>query len=241
MPGPPPSADPANPTRRSILHWLVTDIPAGGDVSEGNVVRHPPARAAACCHPACRQRRGLAWPPRTTRWFASCPFGTDGSETTSSLAPVANPAPPAAPGCPAGQRLARPQPAQRHPPLRLPAVRSAHRGQPAGGGRATPHAPGGRGACCEEDNSRVAGIAFKPARRGVLSAPAPTSMQSPRAHALALARLWPHAKLVHFRDLPATAGAHPREHRQLLCPRLLRRVRAGRAHRRHLLHLRQAG
>ncbi|KAL4432870.1 hypothetical protein ABPG77_008196 [Micractinium sp. CCAP 211/92] len=34
----PDAPDPANPTRRSILHWLVTDIPAGGDVSEGNVV-----------------------------------------------------------------------------------------------------------------------------------------------------------------------------------------------------------
>lgn len=46
-------ADPANPTRRSILHWLVTNIPASsGDISEGTVVRPAcqpgqPAPAAA--------------------------------------------------------------------------------------------------------------------------------------------------------------------------------------------------
>lgn len=38
----PPHADPANPTRRSILHWLVTNIPADGDVSQGEEVRPPP-------------------------------------------------------------------------------------------------------------------------------------------------------------------------------------------------------
>lgn len=35
----PDAPDPANPTRRSILHWLVTNIPASsGDISEGTVV-----------------------------------------------------------------------------------------------------------------------------------------------------------------------------------------------------------
>lgn len=34
----PDAPDPANPTRRSILHWLVTNIPADGDVSQGEEV-----------------------------------------------------------------------------------------------------------------------------------------------------------------------------------------------------------
>ena len=34
----PDAPDPANPTRRSILHWLVKNVPAGGSASEGTEV-----------------------------------------------------------------------------------------------------------------------------------------------------------------------------------------------------------
>lgn len=40
----PDAPDPANPTRRSILHYLVTNVPAGGAASEGTEVRHATGR-----------------------------------------------------------------------------------------------------------------------------------------------------------------------------------------------------
>ncbi|PRW57336.1 MFT2 - Corn MFT [Chlorella sorokiniana] len=41
----PDAPDPANPTRRSILHYLVTNVPAGGAASEGTEVADPVAAA----------------------------------------------------------------------------------------------------------------------------------------------------------------------------------------------------
>lgn len=108
-----PPADPANPVYREWLHWVVTNIPAGGEAGQGTEVCASAAphwgalclgsRASRCC---------TVLPP------SLCPSGGVAC-AAASWGPLCRraTAPPSA--CrPAGDVLARPQPAHRHAPLR---------------------------------------------------------------------------------------------------------------------------